>query len=193
MKIACDVDGVLANFTKGYNTLLANIAGEDKAPASTVESPPEWNWDVPVYGPDVVKEAWKRIESSDHFWMSLESLPGAYEALYKLRMPRHTGKHDIYFLTHRMGKHAKLQTEYWLDDYGFGDGATVLLVGDKVPVLKALEIEAFIDDKPTTLEAVSTQLPDIKLYRPDWRYNAGCPGKVVKSVYAMLEDLKLWA
>jgi 5'(3')-deoxyribonucleotidase len=192
LRIAFDIDGCLANFTQGYADLIRTTSGRDLLTPEMIANPPCWNWDIAVgYTKEEVGAAWGRIKADPYFWRNLRPLDG--EVFHTIEELAWT--HDIYFLTHRMGYKAKSQTEYWLDNWGV-ENPTVLLAGDKLPVLRALEVDLFIDDKPDTLEQIGTQMiqwmddplpPTFKLYKVNYTYNATAPGIGVASVAEMLE------
>lgn len=156
-RLAVDVDGVCALFTNAYAELLAYEASGCKLPAGWEKDPtfpPQWNWES-QYGYDAatVKRVWEdHILAKDGFWKSLDPLPGTYYAMRRLNWLANDGKAEVYFLTHRMGNKAKQQTEKWLYDKGGIDYPTVILSGpDKLPLLRALNPDFFLDDKAETL------------------------------------------
>lgn len=187
MRIAFDIDGCLANFTKSYAKLITEVSGRDLVSEETIANPETWYWDRAAgYTKDEEKATWKRIMGDGTFWASLEP----FDRKVFDRIDLFSQNHPVYFLTNRDGKRAKQQTEEWLQTYGILH-PTVLLSADKVPVLKGLAIDVFVDDKPETLADVAAALPDVKLFKVAYRYNVDAPGESVASVSEMLNRLGL--
>lgn len=155
MKLGIDVDGVLARFESGFVRLLHGYTFDLKDPGF----PSVWDWPEAAGVPAVlVHEAWEKVKQSDLFWYDLVPTPNGRTDIDALIQARIAG-HDIYFITNRMGKQAKMQTEGWLKLYGYND-PTVLISADKSGCTRALLLDAYIDDKPGNLEGhgLGTQL-----------------------------------
>lgn len=155
IRVGLDIDGVFADFNTPYAKFLAEEHGSDLLPEGWQGSNSAfvcWNWDTFYKYPfEVQKRVWNnRILGSKKFWLTLPQLEGAQEVLKKLNYLSKDGSIDCYFLTNRMGVGAKLQTEGWL--YGCGyDYPTVMLASDKVPIIKALGLNFYMDDKLDTM------------------------------------------
>lgn len=195
-------DGVLADFNLAYGRLFIKTTGRNLFPADweiqlkAEQFPTTWNWEKDWgYTAEESSKVWRIITKDDQFWGSLDALPMAKDAIYKLNHMAKAGD-DIYFLTNRMGYKAKIQTEAWL--YGLGmDYPAVLLCADKFPVLKALNINFFIDDKTDTLLDVAEKLPQIDqtqapfyLFCRDAAYNRVPYPEAVKTVKTVMEALE---
>jgi hypothetical protein len=187
MRIALDIDGCLAHFTRGYAEVIRKTSGRDLLTEEMILNPPCWNWDLAAgYTKEEERAAWNHIFSSNEFWQNLPPIPGLGQEFFD-DLEALTYDHDVYFLTHRAGKNAKQQTEAWLFDRTL-TCPTVLLSGDKLPLLKALDIQYFVDDKPETLATVaeSRWAHKGKLFKVNYTYNADSPGVGVASVKEML-------
>ena len=156
-RVIVDIDGVCSLFTNAYASLLAYEAGGCKLPKGWQDDPtfPNcWNWEA-QYGYDAatVKRVWEdHILAKDDFWRKLEPLPGTHYAMRRLNWLANDGLAEVYFLTHRMGNKAKLQTEKWLYDKGGIDYPTVIISGpEKLPLLRDLKPDFFIDDRQETM------------------------------------------
>lgn len=148
-KIALDIDGVLANFTDAYSKILTKITGQEYPPASDT-FPPTWYWDrASGVTKDQESVAWGQIIKSPTFWSSLAPLPGAKEVARLVNKMSRAG-HEVFFITNRPGHAPKFQTEKWLYDLGV-NYPTVIVAADKLPIIKALKLEFFIDDKAETI------------------------------------------
>lgn len=211
MTLAFDIDGCLANFTKGYAKLLIKVSGVDLFPPNwkgddDPHFPTTWFWERAMGYGQWEKAVWKEhILVDGKFWEKLPPLPGTPETLARINELAKAG-HNIYFVTHRMGVEAKQQTERWLYKYGI-NYPTVLLSGDKLPLIKSLEVDAFIDDKPSTVNTVAVDNPQRRTFVKDAPYNRGMtpanldgtPNEAyvvpvairVPSVAAMLDHLEL--
>lgn len=134
--------------------------------------PPVWQWDRAMgITPEEEKYTWERdILNSSNFWKNLDPYPNTKPAIRWLNRLTYSGN-EVYFITNRPGTKAKLQTEKWLYNLGM-NYPTVIVTGDKLPFLKALKADFFIDDKPDTiLEVAEANLPDLRLYVRTWAYN----------------------
>lgn len=205
-KVACDIDGCLADFNLDYGRLFIELTGENRFPPDWEEClaantfPEVWNWESQAgYTPEQVRKVWREITHNDGFWSGLGELPGAREAIRKLNHMANLG-HDIYFITNRMGTRAKHQTEIWLYSLGM-NYPTVLVAADKLPILKSLGIGVFIDDKPETIQEIDEDYfgesnvkmikPNLKLYLRDAPYNrTQTYSEDVRRVPGVLEALK---
>lgn len=163
MRIGIDIDGVLANFWKGYEELHIEVAGADlfgdkKWPNA---EPQCWSWPETFgYTKDQTTEVWKRIRESKVFWYELDPLP-EYEAFKE--WISNNDKDEIYFITNRMGQVPKLQTEVWFGHHEI-PYATVLISEEKGLCCDALDLELYIDDKPENITQVELQSPDTNAF-----------------------------
>lgn len=209
-KLGIDIDGCLANFSLAYGELLIKVSGQDRLPPgwkTDPNFPSTWYWERAAgYSPAVEKEVWdKHIIKNPAFWEDLDCYEWAPETVRQLNRLSKKGN-DVYFITQRMGDRAKLQTEKWLYELGM-DYPTVCLVAshtEKVPIIRALGIGFFVDDKAETIVDVSQLVkpleqtaPPFYLYVKDAPYNRGVEypnGKVkhASSVKDALEQTGLW-
>ena len=168
MRIGIDVDGVLVDFCQSYQSLIVRETGRDLfTPENNAANPSDWNWDaVAGYTPEEIGKIWTLITDSSSFWKDLKPLPGIRDALKRVN----GHGHDVYYITNRPGKTAKGQTELWLYRHGI-TVPTVLVAGDKGPIIKALDLEAFIDDRPDTMKKIPKQAPNCRMFVRDMSYN----------------------
>lgn len=150
LKFCIDVDGVLANFTDAYAKALTRRTGIE-FPVASADWPTSWFWERDAgVTKEQESETWHHdIIQSRTFWQRLSPVPNAKPALKHLNKMTQRGD-EVYFITNRMGDLAKLQTERWLYAHGV-NYPTVIVTGDKVPFLRALKANFFIDDKPDTV------------------------------------------
>lgn len=149
MRIGVDLDGVIADFNSSYIQKIIELTGEDKFPPRPFDIP-VWNYpEYYNYSDEQVAEVWEVIKRSESFWQLLLPYNWTAKVLQRLHRARVTG-HDIYFITSRPGVRAKQQTELWLQRLGYVD-ATVLISDKKGYAAIALDLETYIDDKPSNV------------------------------------------
>ncbi len=193
MRLGIDIDGCLANFNSSYIDIIVEVTGVNLFPEGCkddVAFPTTWNYELDNgYTKEQVKKVWDEIVHNTKFWEKLEAYPDTKETIKELnRLAKKN--HDVYFLTHRMGKNAKLQTETWLYNHGM-NYPTVLLTGDKGPVLNNLGIKFFVDDKLETVNDIMRQGLDTQhFYLIDRPYNQKNRRPGVKSLPSILAALQ---
>lgn len=167
MKIGIDIDGVLANFNAAFIALAEATYPDVKFPALGPTYPDKWNFSDGILSPDQLSEVWRLIEVGG-FWWTLRPLPGTSHFLQQLK-----SKYDLdaYFITSRPGFGAKRETEWWLRKWG-SYNPTVLVVehtDDKIPILRALRIQAYVDDNWETVRDAAEVAENVYLF--DAPYN----------------------
>jgi hypothetical protein len=169
-KLAIDVDGVLANFTDAYASALTKVSGIE-FPKASDDFPTEWNWEIPGgCSPEQVSQVWNdHILNNKTFWSLLHPCEGAGSAIYRLNRMAQQGD-EVCFITNRPGIQSKYQTEKFLYRLGM-NYPTVLVAADKLPLLKAMAIEFFIDDRPETIQEVAADATIPHVYLKDTPYN----------------------
>lgn len=190
MKLGIDLDGCLVDFNSGYIDLLIKARGEDLFPPDRNDEnfPPVWFYEREFGYGDVEGEVWGQIKESPLFWQNLKPLHNAREALQLLDVYTLLNVADVYFITHRSGRDVKGQSEEWLIRNGVYL-PTVLIAGDKAPIIQALNLDFYIDDKPETI----TQLDGLKfprhLYLKDAPYNRHVKLEYGKRIGSVAEAL----
>jgi uncharacterized HAD superfamily protein len=165
-RIGVDIDGVLSNFVSPFCELIQQMFGHE---VST--EPTHWNWYRDYGVTDVEdKQLWQWITHNPDWWGGIPALPYARMGIAHLR----ESGCEIYFITNRPGFGAKTVTENWLRHHGFPD-PTVLVASDKAPIIRALKIDAFIDDKPETCVDVANKT-SARVFMPDRSYNQNQDG-----------------
>ena len=191
-----DLDGVIFDFNTAYAKLLT--AKEDRLPTGWQDDvailAPVWDWDTHHgYSEQIQREVWEEsiLPAKELFWESLPLLPRAKETIIQLDYLARKG-HNIYFLTHRMGECAKLQTEKALYNAGISYPTVILCTPEDKPEVSCyLNSDIFVDDKLETIKkAVSFGLSS---YLIDAPYNKSEQvGARAKDVLEVLEWNKLW-
>lgn len=172
MKIGIDVDGVLADFCSAYEALHVEVTGRNTfAPWELEAGPVTWNWpQVYGYTAEETKEVWTRIRESLTFNRILDYLPDADLLAQWWLITHDETEHDIYFVTARVGKTAKYQTQEWLY-WLLGYTPTVLIAHDKGAIAKALNLDRYIDDNWHNAFNTGTASPTTQVYLIDRAYN----------------------
>lgn len=131
MRIGFDIDGVLADFNTSFIALIPEVTGRNLFPAGYWPQ----TWDYPQalgYTKEEVSAVWEVIKQGGTFWNELPPLPDIYVLRdWLCSPPINSEYHEFYFITSRMGKSVKLQTEDWLDSYIDAPGNTVLISSEK--------------------------------------------------------------
>lgn len=141
--IGIDVDGVLADFVKGFNRLLVEVTGRDLLGKHYV--PTVWDWPTAAgYTPEEIAATTEEVRYTKAFWLCLDPYRDVGNAVQRLL----TSGHDVYFITNRYGRTAKAQTEVWLDaqTYGHRTPPTVLVTPYKGLACQALGVTHYLDD-----------------------------------------------
>lgn len=163
MRIGFDVDGVLADFNSTFINRIIEVTGRDLFPPRPFAIP---CWDYPQqhYGYTAEENAavWRSIERDNRFWFRLD----AYAELTREdwdRINNALPAHDIYFITSRPGVIAKQQTEWWLKYRGV-QSPTVMLSSAKGLCARALQLDAYIDDRDANVLDVAESMITTKVF-----------------------------
>lgn len=169
--VGVDVDGVLANFNESFIDLVIELTGRDLFPKRPFEIP-TWNYPEHYgYTEAEMSTVWGAIEQSPRFWKSLPAYGDTIHAVKYLRELYALGA-DLYFVTSRPGKTAKIQTEEWLRAWFLP--TTVLISSAKGLCSRALKFDAYIDDRwENAMDVATTGAKSVLIDRP-WNieYNA---------------------
>ena len=180
MRLGLDVDGVHANFVGGLQQLTVKTLGKDLFLREDAKNPPCWDWfHLRGYTQEEMDAVWKVIAESRDFWLTLEELPGCRTTRLVIRDLMRW--HDVYFITNRLGKDAKWQTEQWLILHLGIERPTVLLSGSKGLCARALKLDCYLDDYHVnannvveqTSDTYAVKKPATRTYLLNTSYNEG--------------------
>ena len=189
MVLAFDIDGCLADFTSSYAKRLVKVTGENRFP--TPLTLPCWNWDKHYgYSNEEIATTWDSIMADRLFWQKLDTIPDA-EVFARINVLSQTN--PVYFITNRVGKNCKQQTEKWLYEQGILY-PTVLIAANKRPIIESLKIEFFVDDRLETMNELAVlKRPHFYLAETTYNQTGRAPGLAVASdVKDALTKAGLW-
>lgn len=172
MRIACDLDGVLADLHDAFageavrlfpevdrvvqapdvgasppDTIPASSGDPDPRPTSSPRpmSSPALSLSTPQS--DAV---WRSLTSQSNFWETLrETEPGIVRRLATLTDER---RWEVLFVTSRpesAGDTVQRQSQRWLERQGFPLPSVYVVHGSRGQVVKALQMDVLIDDRPS--------------------------------------------
>jgi len=166
MKVIFDVDGVLANFSKGFHELTKKMYPKWE-PLYPPNEAPFWDDYCAPLEPNKESEVWNAIKKSPSFWKMLEPLATDEEFGCIERLSYQC---EVYFATHRVGTAVKEQTEIWLQRQGILRN-TVIVTPLKGQVADAIKATHLIDDKAGNAIYTAYHSPSTKSYILDKPYN----------------------
>jgi 5'(3')-deoxyribonucleotidase len=164
MRLGIDLDGVVANFTKGW----MHFYNDQHGTALVEEDSRRWNDIVHLTHFDDMSEFWEwaaDLDGRSLFW-HLDPFPGAVEALVEL----HEEGHEIVVLTQKPA-YAVTDTHEWVERVG--------IPAEEVHVIDqkwAIECEVYLDDGPHILPLLARHRPDATVCRYVRPWNDPVPG-----------------
>ena len=155
LRVAFDLDGVLADFASAYNQIAKGLfpdwSGSD---AVLSEVPPDEDPAAAGQGSDPLRRLsrrdrdaiWKQLRSTPNFWLTLDPIdPDAIPLLQE--RSSHFGW-DMFFVTQRpptVGGSVQSQTQRWLVEHGFELPSVIVHSGSRGRLAAALELDHLVD------------------------------------------------
>lgn len=189
MKIMCDIDGVLADFIRGFASAARQFI-DPTVPAHTDATVPFWDVQR-IMPPPVAQATWDYVNASETFWQGLPPLLSAHESQ---RLRELCECEQVYFVTSRRGVRVKQQTEQWLRSQLAIDRPTVLVTARKGEIARALGADFALDDKAGNAVYTAYESPSTISCLIDRPYNAfdhDVLGNRVRRVRTVTEFLNL--
>lgn len=125
LRIACDLDGTLADLSSAYRKVEGRLQSDSDG------------------------VVWDAIRGIEDFWTTLEPLePGVIRRLFELSQ---AGQWEVFFMTQRpltSGETVQRQTQRWLMAHGFETPSVVTVPGSRGRAALALDLDFLIDDLP---------------------------------------------
>lgn len=163
--VGVDVDGVLADFVRGFTAYGRQLYGKHVPVIHTVD---HRGWDdFPELDAAQQHTVWSYIRNSTCFWRMLE--PCASVSVFNT-LTALNAEIPLYFITNRPGIKTKQQTEGWLADHGVYN-PTVVVTADKGYAVQGLGVTHYIDDKAGNAVFTKYQNKQSKVYLLDRPYN----------------------
>jgi hypothetical protein len=143
LRIGFDLDGVVADFRSAF----LDVAAKHLGPAA-IRKPNAPLPDLDAVSADDAKRVWKIISDTPNWWLSIapyepEQIARLYELARRFRW-------EVSFLTSRVptaGDSVQLQSQAWLETYGFYLPAVVTVPGSRGEIANALRLDVVIDDQ----------------------------------------------
>lgn len=181
LKIGVDLDGVVCNWLGTFRKLVKAVTGREMPETCTTWNQHDWGitreewqkaWDM------LIADEWSYIEMAP--CMDVSTRHGGFNLkLFALQ-------HQAFFITTRpqtAGLPMEIQSAMWLQrQYGI-DYPTVLVTSNKGPISAALQLDAFIDDKPENLHSIGQHVPGCRLFLRDATYNQNADGVLTPGSY----------
>ncbi len=162
-KIGVDIDGVLANFTQAAREVCKKWF--DGRPNDNLVQT-GWGFDSLGITPEEEKWMWKVIDKTPDWWLDLRCLPNT------CRLGQLDDTHRVVFITNRKDGHVGMpiewQSAHWLKTKFKIEFPTVLISDDKGPLVKALKLDYYIDDRDKNVREVLQAAPECKTYMCKW-------------------------
>lgn len=178
-RIGIDVDEILADFVREFARLCHEVYG-----TNLDLRPIDWAWSNFGLTPKEISIIWDRVQSTHNFWLNLKKLPSIDAYDVALLDP-----HTLFFITSRApsaGLPVEKQTAIWLQRIGFSH-PTVIVSANKGELAEALQLDAFIDDRPENCLAVRGMAPGCRTFLMNASHNQSFKGLNITRVQNLSE------
>jgi hypothetical protein len=137
LRVAFDMDGVLADFRRAFRDTGNQIAQRENG-----------NPEAEAMNARDVKRTWHTIGRTPQWWLGLTAYePDQIQRLYRVSRER---RWEIYFLTTRppsAGETPQFQTQWWLETQGFKLPSVLTVPGSRGELANALRLDLLVDDR----------------------------------------------
>ncbi len=142
LRVAFDVDGVLADFHAGFRRTAQAVVGVG---LETSEEPE--GFAVEHLSSRALRRVWRRILRTPNWWAKLP--PYEPVQIRRLAALSRELKWEVVFITRRpqtAGEPVQFQTQWWLERQGFLLPAVVTVHGSRGELANALRLDLVVDD-----------------------------------------------
>lgn len=186
--VQIDVDGVVADWTKGFTELANGLWGPGTCPELQESTAPSWISARQFTPGGRFDDTWEALLRTPMWWASLKPMVGT--DMFQ-RIARLTMQVPVYFVTNRWHylEPANWQTTCWLRQYGVPN-ASVICTRDKGPAAYLLHTTHSIEDKLENARDIrDNMLPTSRSYLINRLHNQGayCPEYRVDTVAQFLD------
>jgi hypothetical protein len=141
LRIGIDIDGVLADFRSAFRQAAGGLVSSSTPPGDADEV-------NGALSESAIKRAWKEVSGAHNWWTTLWPYePAQIARLYALAR-QHAW--EVFFLTKRpatRGDTVQVQTQWWLEKYGFYLPAVLTVPGSRGELANALRLDFVVDDQ----------------------------------------------
>ena len=170
LRIACDLDGTLADMDAALQREAERLFGPDvdlhASPARRIESAEDVEEEIAAASSaesatpagttstrraltrSELRQLWAHVGQIENFWASLGEVEAGAVAQLAAAAARH--RWDVIFVTQRpssAGDTTQRQSQRWLQAHGF-ECPSVFVTGSRGRVAHALSLDAVLDDRP---------------------------------------------
>lgn len=166
MRIGIDVDDVLASFVPVFRDYSLKLFNKPEDPSLL---PNDWDWSNYGLSNEEKAKVWEAISETENFHYKLKKLPGT-DLLTQISQ-----LHHLYFITARRpgaGLSPEVQTSLWLEENYWLFRPTVIVAQDKIDIVKALNLDAFVDDNGATCQRLVENAPAVRTVLKNASHNA---------------------
>jgi hypothetical protein len=135
LRIGVDLDGVVADFRSAFRQVAGHVLHRDL------------EGDAESLAPNEQERVWRAIAATENWWVGIQ--PYEPDQIARLYAAAREGRWEIVFLTKRPpsgGECVQLQTQWWLEQWGYLMPAVVTVPGSRGELANALRLDLLIDD-----------------------------------------------
>jgi uncharacterized HAD superfamily protein len=189
--LGVDLDGVVANYAFTFSQLLRELYGKTLPLVNEDDFGLDWDWAkwYPLTKEQIDGAYLEEMPKVENFWMKLKLMDEADWTYFKDQV-QSLKKTNVYFITSRIsteGYSVVKQSQKWLIEKGF-ENPNVIVHNYKGPVVKALNIKAFIDDKfGNCADVLNNNGSNCEVYLRNCNYNLSYNHPKIKRVNSLKE------